>query len=165
MIKRRFSNFRMSHASGDLRSTQHKNQLLDSLVLFHPRYADVGYGLCITIRVAFNGLKTCVTFICALRKFDHLSHAISDLRWLRLLERGMLHCGRPLQKILILISPRISIAKISCRTDVLNLNISRKHLNTHPLHKTKLFPRSPSYNIYKVFNKLPLNLVDLESQI
>ena len=73
-------------------------------------------------------------------------------------DRRLLHAYVCFQRVMTAKSPPYLYNKIHFRTDAHNLNIRRKSLITPPFHKTALFERSFSYNIYKLNNRIPANI-------
>ena len=72
--------------------------------------------------------------------------------------RRLLHAYVCFQGVVTAKSPPYLYNKIRFRTDVHNLNVRRKSLITPPFHKTALFERSFSYNICKLYNRIPANI-------
>ena len=160
-IKKAFSNLRNIYASKDLLNKNTRMLLCNSLVLSHFNYCDVVYGPCldsVTSRRVQRVQNSCVRLIYKLNKRDHISHRIKELNWLNMENRRLLHAWVCFQRIVTTKSPPHLYNKIRFRTDIHSLNIRRKSLITPPIHKTALFERSFTYNICKLYNKIPANI-------
>lgn len=160
-IKKAFSNLRNIYASKDLLNRDTLRLLCNSLVLSHFNYCDVVYGPCldiVTSRRIQRIQNSCARLICNMKRREHISHKIKEINWLNMANRRLLHALVCFQRIVTTKSPPYLYNKIRFRTDIHNLNVRRKSLITPPLHKTVLFERSFSYNICKLYNKIPADI-------
>ena len=135
-----------------------KTRLCDSLVLSRFNFGDVVYGPCLTARDRARIQRiqnACMRLIFSIRKYDRISHKLQDLGWLNVQNRRTLHAYVIFHKLLITGTPPYLLDKITFRTDVHTLNLRFRGLLTPPAHKTELFKRSFSYQIYKLYNDLP----------
>lgn len=134
-------------------------------MLSHFNYCDVLYGPCLDgiYKLKIEKVqKNCLRFIYGIRKFDPVSHKLKDAKWLSMENRRKLHSLVLFHNIIYKNCPPYLTDKINFRTDVHNLNLRFKGLITPPPHKTSLFQRSFTYNIYKLYNGLSESLKSLK---
>lgn len=133
-----------------------KVTLCDSLVLSHFNFCDSLYNPCIT--AADSGRiqrmqNSCLRMIYGIRKYQPISHKLKDTKWLNMKNRRYLHSLTLFRRIIKRGSPPYLYNKIKFRTDIHNINLRHKNTITIPLHSTKFFQRSFSYNVANLFNK------------
>lgn len=102
--------------------------------------------------------NSCLRFIYGIRKFDHISHKLKSAGWLNMQDRRLVQCLTFYHKIIISKSPPYLYNKIRFRTDVHNLTTRYRNLISPPLHKTTMFKRSFSYQIYSLYNDIPIDI-------
>ena len=132
-----------------------RRQLCESLVLSHCNYADVVYGPCLDVQSKTRLQRiqnSCIRFIFNLRFRDHVSHRLSDLRWLNMGDRLKLHLGCLLHRLLESETPKYLRDKLTHRIATHDRNTRNNYLLNIPRHRTALFRRSFSYVIPKLFN-------------
>nr|CAI5861082.1 unnamed protein product [Callosobruchus analis] len=134
-----------------------KKDLCEKLVLPKILYAMVVYFPCITA-VDIKRLQiiqnTCSRLIHNLRKFDHISHTFSTLRWLNIknLFRYTFLCF--VHKIMLTSTPLYLRQKLVSRFTIHNLSVRRKSIFTMPSHRTALFERSFTSNAVRLYNNI-----------
>lgn len=138
-----------------------KLRLSEALVLSHFNYCDALYGPCLTKqdrdRVQ-RVQRSCLRFVFGIRKFDPVIHKLKSCNWLDMENRRKLHSAVLFHGIVFNKTPPYLYNKIKFRADVHTLNLRFRGLLSPPLHKTALFTRSFSYNIYILYNHIPLEL-------
>lgn len=160
-IKRAFCNLKNIYSSKAMLSKDTIKLLCDALVLSHFAYCDIIYGPCLDVMTSKRIQRvqnSCTRLICGIRRREHVTYKIREINWLNMSNRRLLHSSMFFHKIVTTKSPQYLYEKIRFRTDVHNINIRRKSLITPPAHKTALYERSFTYNISKVYNKIPANL-------
>lgn len=138
-----------------------KTLLCEALVLSHFAYCSPVYGPCLdyeTTQRIQRVQNTCLRFIYGIPKFAHISHKLSDARWLNMTNRRYLQSAILFHKIISEEKPPYLYNKISFRTDVHNINLRHRGLITIPQHNTSTYQRSFGYNIAKVYNNIPQSL-------
>lgn len=161
-IKRAYANLRIIFNNRGSLSKKMRVLLCDTLVLSQFNYADAIYNFCID-RADFARIQkvqnACLRLIFGIRRNQHISHKIAEVGWLDMATRRTLHAACLFHKIISTKVPHYLFNKISYRTDIHNLNVRFKGLLTPPRHSTAFFERSFSYNIVKMFNALPCNIL------
>lgn len=145
-----------------------KKILCESLVLSNFNYCDFVYGHCLdsVCKSRIQGVQnSCARFICGLRKYDHISHTFSELNWLKMDSRRLLHFCTFIYKILNEPNSPVSVReRLVPRRNVHAVNIRSNGRLTQPHHQSALFQRSFTYNAVRVYNSLPTNLIGLTVQ-
>lgn len=160
-IRIAYMNLKMIYNNRHFLSQKVKIILCESLVLSRFNFCDTVYGPCINaedarrIQVAQN---SCLRLIFGIRRHQHISHKLTEIKWLNMAKRRLLHSACLYHKIIINKIPKYLSQKISYRTDVHNINVRFKGLLTPPLHRTELFKRSFTYQITKVYNSIPIDI-------
>lgn len=160
-IQRSYLGLRMLYAHRSYLSAKIKSILCNSLILSQFSHCYPVYYCCLTVVDKMRIQKVqncCMRYITGSRKYDRISHKLSELRWLNMENRARLHSLTFYHKILLSNSPIYLRRKVTFRTDIHNLNVRSKGLISPPLHTTAIFERSFSFNIYKLYNSLDLNL-------
>lgn len=153
-----FANLKLIYAHRQILNSSTKKLLCDALVLSHFNFADAVYGPCLTIvdsRRIQRVQNSCVRLVCGLRGRRGVSASLRKINWMTMLERRLLHSLVLFNKIITYGSPPYLYNKIKFRTDVHNINIRFKHLISCSPHSTAMYERSFSFNVYKLYNKLP----------
>lgn len=167
-LQKAYLSLKMLYPHRHLLSETLKIKLTDSLVLSHFNYCDVLYGPCLD-KVDINRIdkvqKNCLRFIYGIRKFDPVSHKLKDARWLSMRDRRKIHSLTFFHNIIFNNCPPYLTNKITYRTDVHRLNLRFTGLISPPPHKTTLFKRCFTYNIYKLYNTIPTSMKHLKPAI
>lgn len=150
----------------DVLSTDLKLKLCDCLILSALSYCDTVYWPALLKRDQ-NSLQkvqnSCLRLSFNLRKFDHISNALHDSKWLTLNERYQLHMACLMYKIIKIENPNYLFTKLVRGSDVHNCPTRSCHLFTVPKHTTAQFQKSFSYNSAKIFNNLPSQIQSISS--
>lgn len=132
--------------------------LCESLVLSILNYADSLYGpnLTLTYKSKIQKIQnSCLRLIYGIRRRERISFKLSEIGWLNMERRRLLHAACLYHKIIVNRCPPYLYQKLKFRTDVHALNLRFRGLLTPPVHRTEFFKRSFSYQICKVYNSLP----------
>lgn len=138
-----------------------KQLLCESLVLSRLNYCDSLYGSYIS---AYNARRlqkiqnSCLRLIFGIRRRQHISHKLGDVKWLNMRNRRLLHSATLFHNIISTGKPPYLYRRIRFRTDVHHVNIRYKGTLTPPLHRLEHFKRSFSYQITNVYNNLPTHV-------
>lgn len=136
--------------------------LCDLLVLSHFNYCDFIYGQCLDLNDKNRIQKvqnSCLRLIFGLRKFDHISHKLCEVKWLNMDNRRKLHLGNFVHKILNSSAGCVSMKnKFALRSSLHSKNIRYGNRFNIPRHHSAMFKRSFIYNAIQLYNSLPDNL-------
>lgn len=153
-----YAKLKMLYPSRHLLSTDVKILLCDSLILSKFNYGDVIYGPCL-LRIDEQRIQrvqnSCLRFIYGIRKYEKISHKLTDAGWLNMRRRRIGHACLFYYKITKMQKPEYLLNKLSYRSDVHNLNLRFRGRLTPPSHKTGMFKRSFSYQIVDLLNDIP----------
>lgn len=103
--------------------------------------------------------NSCLRYIYGIRKYEHISHKLVSAGWLNMRNRRELRCLSLYHTILTTKSPPYLYLKIRFRTDVHSLGTRFRGRISPPKHKTSLFERSFTFQIYKKINGLPADIL------
>lgn len=163
-IQKAYAALRLLYPHRSYLSISTKKKLCEVLVLSQFTYCSPVIGPCLdsdcTARIQ-RVQNACIRFIFGIRKYEHVSHKLSELNWLNMIDRRQLQMICLFHKIISDKCPPYLFRKITFRSDVHNINIRCKGLISPPPHKTSIFERSFSYNIYKMYNSIPNNIKSL----
>lgn len=156
-VKRSFCTLKILYPHRQYLTQNIKTLLCESLVLSNFAYCSQVYGICLdydTARRAQRVQNSCLRYIFGIRKYDHISHKLAELSWLNMENRRTLTTACFFHKILTNKQPMYLYRKVKFRSDIHSINIRLKDAITPPLHKTSLYERSFSFNIYNTYNNL-----------
>lgn len=163
-VQKAYANLKCLYPNRKLLSQSLKIKLTDTLVLSHFNYCDVLYGPCLD-KMSINKIekvqKACLRYIYGIRKYERVSHKLNDVKWLNMVTRRQYHSVTLFHNIILKQSPPYLSNKIKYRTDVHTLNLRFRGLISPPPHKTTLYRRCFSYNIFFLYNKLPIDYKNL----
>lgn len=135
-----------------------KKRMCEALVLSHFTYCSVLYGPCLdgdTSRKIQRVQNSCVRYISGLRKYDHISDCFRQLTWLNMSGRRRLSAASLYHKILISAVPDYLYGRIRFRGQVHSRNLRGSALSiTPPLHKTALYERGFTFNVYRIYSEM-----------
>lgn len=154
-LGRAYGSLKMMYPHRSFLPVNIKKSLCSVLVLSQLNYASVVYSPALDSESMYKVQKlqnSCVRFIYGLRKFDHVSHKLTELGWLNMKHRFLFRSACLYNSVISTGAPYCLYRKITFRTDVHNVNIRRKDSITPPQHRLALFERSFSYNIYVTYN-------------
>lgn len=157
-IQKAYTALRLLYPHKSYLSRDTKKMLCETLVLSQFIYCAPVYGPCLDtdcINRIQRVQNSCIRFIYGIRKFDHVSHKLKELKWLNMEDRCKLYALCLFHKIILSRTPPYLYNKISFRSDIHNINIRYKSQLTPPIHKTALFERSFKYSSYKLYNSIP----------
>ena len=134
-----------------------KKTLCDTLVLSQFTYCAAVYGPCLD-KDCSNRIQrvqnSCIRFIYGIRKYEHISHKLPELRWLNMQDRRKFYSICLFHKIITTKAPAYLYNKITFRSDVHNLNVRSKGLLSPPMHRTSFYERGFKFCIYKLYNQV-----------
>lgn len=165
-IKKAYGNLKLLYGCRTYLNKKSKIILCDSFVLSQFNFADVVYFSCITkadqLRIQ-RVQNACIRFIYGIKRYESVSTKFKELNWLSMRERQIVHGCCLYFKVIRNKIPIYLYNKISFRGDLHNLNTRQRSLISPPRHRTAMYQRSFSYNIYKYYNLIPINLKVVES--
>lgn len=164
-IQKSYGCLKLLYPHRHLLNQQLKIKLTDTLVLSLLNYCDVLYGPCLDkkdINRIERVQKSCLRFIYGIRRHQNISYKLKSAKWLNMATRRQFHSLKLFHRIIINKCPPYLYNKISFRTDVHSLNLRFKSRISPPAHKTAIFQRSFSYNVYALYNKLPPEIKKLK---
>lgn len=148
---------RLLYASKHLLTFNMKKLLCESLILSRISYCNVVYYPCLD-KVSANRLQSiqnaCCRLICRVRKYEHISPSIKQLRWLKIENMFKMNFLMFLTKIIHSSQPVYLRNKLVFRKDTHERNL--RHLNTltMPSHRTAMFKKSFTFVAVTLYNNL-----------
>lgn len=150
-IQRSYAALKLLYPHRNSLTVATKKILCDTLVLSQFNYCSALYGPSLDVDFA-NRIQrvqnSCLRFIFGIRKYDHISHKLIDIKWLNMNNRRKLHALCLYHKIIIYKKPPYLYEKITFRTDVHNINVRNKGSISPPSHKTVFFLRDVSLSTF-----------------
>ena len=135
--------------------------LCESLVLSYFNYCSFVYGHFLNVlenRKIQRVQNSCFRFVCSLRKYDHVSNAISELNWLNMNNRRKLHFAVFVHKIMVSESPSFLKNRLIPRNATHDRNTRYNSMLSIPKHTTAIFRRCFSYQAAHTYNTLSNDL-------
>lgn len=127
------------------------------MVLSIFNYCNIVYYPCLDL-LSKNRLQyvqnVCCRFVFSLRKYDHVSDKIGELRWLKMANIVKLQSATFLMKLLRLSSPIYLRQKLIFRELIHDRVVRHRDRLTMPQHQTALFQRSFTYMAVTTYNSL-----------
>lgn len=163
-VQKAFNGLKVLYVNRHFLTIDAKRILCNAFVLSHFNFADLVYGPCLDsadVKRVQRIQNSCLRLVYGIRKYDHISHKLRDIKWLNMRNRRLLHFACFMHKLLITKTPSYLCDRLTFRTDVHNINIRNKGLLTIPIHKSVLFESCFSYSAAKIYNSLPLCAKDL----
>lgn len=143
-----------------------RKKLCEALILPILHYCNIVYYPCLD-SVSRNRIQrvqnTCVRLIFGLRKYDHVSHKLGELKWLRMVTAVKLHYLVFIHRLLHTSVPSYLRERLSFRCNIHDRLTRHSKLLNLPLHSTALFRRSFSFNAVTLYNKIPPELLPMSS--
>nr|CAI5855310.1 unnamed protein product [Callosobruchus analis] len=158
LLQQTYAVLKTIYASRYFLTLKAKIKLCASLVLSILNYADIVY------RPHLTGIykqkpqivqNSCLRLIYGIRRRNGVSHELSEIGWLIVHHRRLLHAACPYHWIIICKKPIYLYAKIKFRTDVHTLNIRFKGLLSLSRFFHVFLKRSLVYQICSVYNSIP----------
>nr|CAI5834113.1 unnamed protein product [Callosobruchus analis] len=162
-IARAFSKLKVLYSQRKILNKKTKQLLCDCLILSNFNHCDVVYNACISQRDSSriqSIQNACVRLVCGIPRRQHVSSSISEIGWLKMRDRRLLHCLVLFHKIIKYKTPVYLHEKIIYRaqTHTIRLNLRSDGLISAPRHRTAIYQRSFTYCIYKLYNQVPQNI-------
>lgn len=161
LLRRGYSSLKLIYGNRSCLPQKTKILLCETLVLSHLNYADALYGPCLNSLYSRKIQKlqnSCLRLIYGIRRNQRISHKLKQVKWLNMSNRRLHHTACLFHTLILNKSPVYLYNKITFRTDVHHINVRYKGLLTPPLHHTQLFKRSYSYQIYRIYNSVSVDL-------
>lgn len=156
-IQKAYTALRLLYPHRSYLSINTKKTLCEALVLSQFTYCTPIYGPCLD-RDCSDRIQrvqnSCIRFIYGIRKFEHVSYKLPELRWLNMQDRRNFYSTCIFHKIISTKTPSYLYNKITFRSDVHNLNVRSKGLLSPPRHRTTFYERGFRYCIYKSYNRV-----------
>lgn len=165
-VKRSYAALKMIYTNRGFLSQKIKKLLCESLVLSHMNYCDSLYDPCImsdSIRKIQKVQNSCLRLIFGIRRRSRISYKLSEIKWLNMKHRRLLHTASLFHSIILTQKPPYLYRSITFRTDVHNVNIRFKGTLTPPIHHSVQFKRCFSYHITFVYNSIPVDIKNVSS--
>nr|CAH7757971.1 unnamed protein product [Callosobruchus chinensis] len=159
LLKKAYTRLRLLYNSKHILNLSLKKKLCECLVLSIFQYAFTVYFPCLDQITAHRIQKiqnSCCRFIFSIRKYDHVSAKIMELKWLKMNQRFKYNLLTFVHKILCTSIPSYLREKLIFRENIHEVNIRHYQMLTMPLHSTAIFNRSFTYNSILLYNSLPL---------
>nr|CAI5840107.1 unnamed protein product [Callosobruchus analis] len=157
VLKGCYATLRLLYANRDILDKTIRKKLCESLVMSKINYALAVYYPCLTtqntrrLQIMQN---TCSRLINNLRKFDHISHTLYEMKWLNVKNLYKYSCLSLTHKVVTSSFPRYLKQKLTTRSSVHDVPVRNTSLLTMPLHRTATFTRSFTYNSVSHYNRL-----------
>lgn len=164
-IKRAFGSLKVIYPHRQLLDVNIKKILTETLVLSHFNFCDTVYGPFLTKLDQHRIEKVqrcCMRYIFMIGKYDSVTYKLKDLDWLTMDRRRLLHMMTLYHKILSSKTPPYLYRRMTFRCDVHNLNIRSRSLLSPPPHRTALFQKTFSFQIYKTMNSVSHSVLVLQ---
>lgn len=132
-----------------------RRNLCESLVLSHTNYCNFVYGPCLDLqgKTRLQRIQnSCIRFVYGLRARDHVSHKLTELKWLKIADKLKLHFACFLNRLIQTGTPEYLFGKLSFRHCTHSLSTRNNNMLNIPRHRTALFQRSFSYLAPKIYN-------------
>ena len=172
-LQKAYASLKMLYPHRHALSWNLKIKLTDALVSSHFNFCDVVYSPCldhIYKQKIERVQKSCLRYIYGIRKFERISHKLEDAGWATMEKRRELHSVVLFHKVIYYQTPPYLLNKITFRSDVHTLNLRFGDRISPPPHRTAMFRRCFTWNIYLLYNQLPhdwkqLTLLSFEKNV
>lgn len=136
-----------------------RKKLCELLVMPFIYYCFVIYYPCLDSVDKYRLQKiqnNCCRFIFNLRKYDHVSDKILELKWLKVDKLFVYHFATFVYRLFLTSEPAYLRIKFHCRRSTHNANIDLRNVEqlSMPKFRTTLYQRSFVYNTVKIYNRL-----------
>lgn len=157
LIKKSYIALKLLYSNKHSLNYEIKKKICESIVLPIFYYCDIVYYPCLDLATKRRIQKvqnTCCRFIYGLRKFDHVSSKIQELKWLKFDSSWKYHFLVFVHRLLVTSTPTYLRNKLVCRRQIHDANIRRNYTLTMPHHTTAMFQKSFTFNAVKHYNSL-----------
>lgn len=157
LIKKSYISLRLLFSNKNIINFKIRKKLCECIVLSVFNYCNMIYYPCLDLRDRNRLQKiqnTCCRLIYGLRKYDHISAKIKEIKWLKVTYIYQFHLLKFVHRLLLTSTPSYLRNKLKHRSQIHNLNIRQTHTLTMPQHNTAMFEKSFSYNAVKHYNWL-----------
>lgn len=157
LLKSTYVKLKLLYSNRCLLNFKIKKQLCETLILPVLYYCLIMYFPCLDFFTKTRLQKvqnSCCRFIHSLRKFDHISKKITDLKWLNIENTWKMHLLTLTHKLMMTSTPEYLKHKFISRENIHSVNIRHKDKFTMPQHSTAMFHRSFTYNAIREYNLL-----------
>lgn len=159
VLQKAYINLRNIYKGKDVLNFGLKKSLCEALVLSHLNYCNFVYGPCLDVSTKFKLQKvqnSCIRFIYNLKRSDHVSNKLHDLKWLNISDRQKLHFACFLHKLIKSESPSYLFEKLT-RRDNVHPRATRfnAHYQTPKINKA-MTQSCFSYTSVKLLNQYPI---------
>ena len=159
LLQKSYAKMKMLYANRYILNFKLRKKLCESLILSSFNYCNIVYYPCLDL-IAKNRLQyvqnVCCRFVYKLRKYDHVSQKIKELKWLKISNTVQLHYVVFLMKLLRSSVPIYLKEKLLFRSVIHSRTIRDLDLLTMPQYQTALFQRCFTYMAVKIYNSLPV---------
>ena len=155
----------MLYSNRDLLSPKLRTILCEALVLSHFNYCSYVYGPFLDVRDRERIQRvqnTCCRLIFGLRKYDHVSLRIRELKWLNMCERRDFLLGVFVHKIMCTRAPSYLREKLVVRNAIHNVNTRHNGALDVPRHTTAIRRKCFTCQATLSYNKISLELKELQ---
>lgn len=166
-IQRSYSALKLLYPHRNYLSIKIKTLLCESLVLSNFLYCAPVYYPCLDVLTKNRIQRTqnsCIRYIYGIRRREHVSHKLKDLKWLNMNNRLKLQTLCLYHQIIRMKTPNYLYNKICFHSDVHNIKTRKRNHIIPPSHKTSLYERSFSYNVSKLYNAVPDNFKTMSTK-
>lgn len=164
VIKKCYVSLKLLYANISILNFKMRKKLCECLVLPILNYCNIVYYSCLDQLTRYRLQKvmnSCCRYVFRLKKFDHISHKIKELNWLKVENLYKYHLSIFIHSLLNTSSPPYLREKLSFRYNVHSRSLRFTHKLSPPRFHTALFTRSFSYNAPHVYNNIPDTLKSL----
>ena len=163
LLKKTYIKMKVLYSNRHILNFKMRKKLCETLILSTFNYCNIVYYPCLDV-VTKNRLQyvqnICCRFVFKLRKYDHISEKINELKWLNINNTVNLHFVVFLMKIIKSSVPGYLKDKLVCRSAVHVRDIRSRYSLTMPQHQTALFQRCFTYMAVTHFNILDSDMKD-----
>lgn len=163
-----FHSLKMLYANKHILSKRLKKMLVESLVLSHFNYCSFVYGPFLNVlekKKIQRVQNSCCRFVCSLRKYDHITDSLRQLKWIGMSGRRDLLFAGFIHKIMVSGTPSFLYNLLVPRSSTHHRDTRYKGLFTIPKHSTALFRKCFSYQAAHTYNKLSNELKLLSPRV
>lgn len=157
LIKKSYVSLRLLYSNRHILNFKIRKKICESIVfpIFH--YCDIVYYPCLDSATKYRIQRvqnTCCRFVYGLRKFDHVSRKIQELKWLKFDFAWKYHFLVFVHRLLTTSTPTYLRKKLVHREQIHAVNIRGNRTLTMPHHTSAVFQKSFTFNAVKHYNSL-----------